>query len=159
VIEPINIAFELACDAQHAFGVWTERASAWWPRAHTVSREHTLDIVFEPRIGGRVFERTRNGSEHEWGQITVWDPPHWLGYRWHIATDPANATEVEIRFLQLGPGATRVEVQHAGWDRLGPDQGRAWRNVNQGGWDGVLPDYVAACAAGASIKRLGSTRR
>jgi hypothetical protein len=147
MIEPLRISFDVACDQQHAFAVWTERASAWWPKAHTVSREPGLRIVFEPRVGGRIFERSRNGQEYEWGEITAWDPPRRLAYLWRIATERAHATDVDIRFLQLGPDATRIEVEHGGWDRLGPEAGESWRDTNRGGWNGTLPAYIAACAA------------
>ena len=140
------LAFEVACDAEHAFRMWTEHASTWWPAAHTVSHERGVDIVFEPRVGGRIFERTTANLEYEWGSVTAWEPPHRLAYRWHIASDPSNATDVEVRFAPVDASATRVTVRHAGWERLGPEQGRQWRNINQGGWDGVVPEYVAACA-------------
>jgi uncharacterized protein YndB with AHSA1/START domain len=149
-MEPLRIAFEVACDATSAFSIWTERTSAWWPTVHTVSRERAVEIVFEPRIGGRVYERTSTGLEHDWGRVTAWDPPHRLAYLWHIATDPTNATDVEVRFIELGGQATRVEVDHDGWDRLGPRRGHAWRGVNQAGWDGVLPQYIGACATAAT---------
>lgn len=147
MIEPLRISFEVDCSTQHAFAIWTERASVWWPEQHTVSREQGLQIVFEPRVGGRIYERSLGGTEHDWGEITMWDPPHRLAYLWRIATDPANATDVQIRFLEIGPDATRVEIEHGGWERLGPEVGPAWRETNRGGWDGTLPAYIAACGA------------
>ena len=68
----------------------------WWPPEHTALHEPGAEIVFEHRAGGRIFERTPQGDEIEWGEITEWEPPRRLRYRWHIATDPANATDVEI---------------------------------------------------------------
>ena len=68
----------------------------WWPPEHTALHEPGAEIVFEHRVGGRIFERTPQGDEIEWGEITEWEPPRRLRYRWHIATDPANATDVEI---------------------------------------------------------------
>ena len=101
--------------------------------------------MFEPRVGGRIFERTSDGQEIDWGEITEWDPPHRLRYRWHIATDVVNATDVEIAFRRLSDSSTRVDIEHGGWDRLG-EIGQPWRDANQGGWDGVMPAYLAACA-------------
>jgi hypothetical protein len=101
--------------------------------------------VFEARPGGRIFERTGEGVEVEWGEITVWAPPGRLGYLWHLGTERAEATEVEIRFIDQGDATTRVEIEHRGWERLGT-RGPGWRETNQGGWDGVLPHYRAACA-------------
>lgn len=143
MIEPLRISFEVACTPDHAFATWTRRASAWWPPDHTVSHERAAEIVFEPRAGGRIFERTPDGTEIEWGEIIEWDPPRRLRYLWHIATDPQNATDVEIVFRELADSMTRVEIEHGGWDRLG-EIGEAWRNANQAGWDGVLPSYKEA---------------
>jgi uncharacterized protein YndB with AHSA1/START domain len=145
VIEPLRFSLTVECTPDHAFRMWTARASAWWPPEHTASGERGLTIVFEPRPGGRIFERTRDGREFEWGDVVTWEPPHRLAYRWHIATDRASATEVDIRFLDAG-GQTRIEIEHSGWDRL-QERGRQWRDVNRGGWDGVLPAYIAACHA------------
>jgi uncharacterized protein YndB with AHSA1/START domain len=141
LIEPIRISFDVDCPPAHAFTTWTERASAWWPPEHTVSHEPGAEIVFEPRAGGRIVERTASGAEIDWGRIVEWDPPRRLRYRWHIATEPANATEVEIVFRELPGPATRIEIVHGGWERLGA-AGQAWRDANHAGWDGVLPAYV-----------------
>ena len=142
MIAPLRIAFDLDCSPDHAFETWTRKATAWWPPEHTVSHERGASIVFEPRVGGRIFERTTRGEEIEWGQIVEWDPPRSLRYVWHIATDPANATDVVIAFRHA-PRGTRVEIEHGGWDRLG-EIGQAWRDTNQAGWDGVLPAYTEA---------------
>ena len=104
MIEPIRVTVEVACNPEHAFRTWTTRASAWWPPEHTATHERDAEIVFEPRVGGRIFERTTAGQEIEWGQVTEWDPPRRLRYQWHIAADPADATYVEIVF--------REEKQH-----------------------------------------------
>ena len=135
----------VACPREHAFATWTARTSAWWPPEHTISHELGAVIVFEPRTGGRIFERTAAGVELEWGEITEWDPPRRLRYLWHIAAERDRATDVEIVFHELPGPSTRVEIEHAGWDRMGAE-GRAWRDANHGGWDGVTPAYVSACA-------------
>ena len=145
MIAPLKISLVVQCSAQHAFDTWALRASAWWPRSATMSQaEGDLIVVFEPHQGGRIFERTPSGTEISWGQVTVWEPPRRLGYLWHIATDPASATDVEILFTELEGPATRVDIEHRGWERLG-SRGPGWRDTNQGGWDGVLPAYEAAC--------------
>ena len=145
MIEPLRFSFVVGCPPAHAFETWTSRASSWWPVEHTVSAERGLEVVFEPRAGGRIFERTPAGAEIEWGRITDWDPPRRLVYQWHIAADPTDATEVEIVFEAVEDESTRVEVEHRGWEGLAPEKGRSWREANQGGWDGVLPSYIAAC--------------
>ena len=144
MIEPLRMSFLVECPVDHAFDVWTAQTSRWWPVSHTVSAEPGLEVVFQAGKGGRIYERTRNGVEVDWGEITVWEPPRRLGYLWHIRADRADATEVEITFQDEGQAWTRVDIEHRGWERLG-SRGPRWRDVNLGGWNGVLPPYPVAC--------------
>jgi uncharacterized protein YndB with AHSA1/START domain len=143
VIEPLRLSFEVGCPAPHAFDVWTNKIARWWPADHTVSGEDGLDVVLEGRPGGRIFERTAAGTEIDWGEVTVWEPPTRLVYLWHLRRDRADATEVEITFVEQGASKTRVDIEHRGWERLG-GQGQAWRDANMGGWSTLLPHYVSA---------------
>jgi uncharacterized protein YndB with AHSA1/START domain len=117
----------------------------WWPASHTVTGDRDLAIVFEPRIDGRIFERSATGDEHDWGRVKVWDPPARLVYEWHLRVDRADATEVEIRFSELGRERARVDIEHRGWERLGA-QGPARREGNFAGWGSLLPRFAEAAA-------------
>ena len=44
-------------------------------------------MTFECRPGGRIFERTPDGVEHDWGEVLAWEPPHRLAYLWHLGSD------------------------------------------------------------------------
>ncbi len=72
---PLRMSFEVACSAEQAFTTWTSRMSSWWPEDHTVTGEAGLEVVLEPGVGGRIYERTRAGAEHDWGRVTAWEPP------------------------------------------------------------------------------------
>jgi hypothetical protein len=145
VIEPLRLELDVACSPRHAFATWTERFGQWWPHSHTVSGDPAA-VVLEPRVGGRLYERTAHGREIDWGEITAWEPPRCLAYVWHIRRDRSDATDVEITFVDRGDGSTRVEIVHSGWERLGAE-GETWRDANRGGWAGLLPGFVAACTA------------
>ena len=151
-IEPIRLTFDVPCPPHLAFEVWTSRIGGWWPADHTVSGRPDASVVLEPRPGGRIYERTVEGIEHEWGEVTVWEPPGRLVYLWHLRRDRADATEVEIRFEPLGSRATRVAIEHRGWERLGAG-GLDWRNRNLGGWETLLPHYRTAAAAALAPAR------
>lgn len=92
MIDPIEIDFTVACSPEHAFDVWTTRTTLRWPVEHTVSAEPDVAVSIEPRVGGRIFERTPAGTEHAWGEVLAWEPPHLLRYLWHIRRDRADAT-------------------------------------------------------------------
>lgn len=144
MIEPLSMSFEVACQRDHAFHVWTSGFGTWWPRAHTVSGDPRAEIVLEPLLGGRIFERAADGGEIAWGEVTGWDPPHRLSYLWHIGRDPSDATDVQIAFVPLDDGTTRIDIVHTGWERLGPE-GRSWRDANGAGWADLVPHYLTAC--------------
>ena len=145
MIEPIRIELEVRGPARHAFDVWTNRISTWWPADHTVSGEPGLTVVLEGRPGGRIFERTSDGTEHDWGEVTVWEPPSRFISLWHLRRDRADATEVEIRFTDRDDATTLVEIEHRGWERLGA-AGQDWRDRNLGGWATLLASYETAAA-------------
>ena len=140
--EPLRLELVVACPVDHAFDVWATRIDTWWPRDHTASGEPDARVVLDRRVGGRIYEVTADGTEHEWGEVTAWEPPHRLAYLWHLRTNRASATDVEIRFTSC-PDGTRVEIEHAGWERLG-DAADAWRERNHGGWTTLLPHFVVA---------------
>jgi hypothetical protein len=93
---------------------------------------------------GRIYERTAEGVEHDWGEVLDWEPPRRLRYLWHLRFDRADATEVEIVFAPAGEG-TDVTITHRGWERLGA-KGPERRERNRRGWDGLIPHYRQACA-------------
>ena len=73
----------------------------------------------------------------------MWDPPARLVLSWQIGGDwkfdEAIASEVEIRFVSLGPALTRVELEHRNLDALGPAaEGMRAAFESEGGWTGIL---------------------
>jgi uncharacterized protein YndB with AHSA1/START domain len=142
--DPIELAFTVACDPAHAFATWATRTAMWWPTSHTRSGDPATVVTFEPGEGGRIYERTPAGVEHDWGRILAWEPPGRLVYLWHLdATGPEGGTEVTITFTPAEGDATMVRIVHRGWDRLGAG-GPERRRRNQGGWAGLLPRYRLA---------------
>jgi hypothetical protein len=151
VIEPLRLTVELDCSREHAFSTWVERFGDWWPRSHVTSGDEGATVHFEPRAGGRIFERTTDGEEIEWGEVVEWDPPEVVSYQWHIRRDRSDATDVRLSFVDRGDGTSRMEIVHSGWERLGAE-GVSWRRANEGGWAGLLPHYVEACSAVAGTQ-------
>jgi uncharacterized protein YndB with AHSA1/START domain len=144
--EPLQVRFEVACTVDDAFAAWTERIGTWWPADHTVSGD-PADVVFEGRVGGRIYERTHQGEEHEWGVVTEWQPPQLLAYRWHLGRGPDTSTDVAVRFSTMDPETTRVEIEQTGWERLG-NAAPEIRNRNREGWDSLIPPLRAALQKG-----------
>ena len=141
-MEPLRIEFSVACPVERAFDLWALETSRWWPAGHSVSADPGLSVTFEPQAGGRIYERTPDGDEHEWGEVLVWEPPHRLEYLWHLRFDRSDATEVAISFAEEGESTT-VSIVHSGWERLGA-AGAERRERNERGWAGVIGHYREA---------------
>jgi hypothetical protein len=120
VTEPLLVNVDVACPVEHAFRVWTTRIDAWWPADHTVSGRTDAQIVLERRVGGRLLELLPDGTEHVWGEVTVWQPPYELAYRWHIGRPAAQATDVHINFVAVADDTTRLQISHRGWPATCP---------------------------------------
>jgi uncharacterized protein YndB with AHSA1/START domain len=116
----IRRSIQVDCEIEDAFRLFTEGFEAWWPLAlYSVEGENARTCVIEPWTGGRVYERSRSGEEHEWGTVTNWDPPNRISFRWHPGrTDNRDDERVDVRFDVAACG-TRVTVIHSGWDTAG----------------------------------------
>jgi uncharacterized protein YndB with AHSA1/START domain len=123
-----------------AFELFTTRASSWWPtKTHSYGGGKVKEVVFEPRVGGSVYEVTDEGTA-PWARITAWEPPDRFVMDWLIGN--CVGTEVEVRFLPEGPGA-RVELEHRGWDRIEDPSGH---DNYAAGWEAVLAPFVEAAS-------------
>ncbi len=132
-----------------AFSVFTQEHGAWWPLAtHHIGSAAAETAIIEPRTGGRWFERAADGSECDWGRVLVWDPPGRLVLSWEISADwkhdSSIDTQVEVRFVALGPALTRVELEHRRLDSFGA-AAEQMRGIfdSEGGWNGVLKLFAA----------------
>lgn len=138
-LPPLVVELEVRAPVDHAFRTWVGEAARWWPPGHTVTGD-PVAVVFEPRVGGRIFERGADGVEHDWGEVVRWDPPHRLAYRWHLFFAADDATDVEVTFTPCERG-TEVRLVQTGWDRLGED-GPSRRARTTSGWTAVIAPYA-----------------
>ena len=69
----IRKSVEVDAPVETAFRVFTEQAGSWWPLAtKSVGQDEAVDLVFEPRAGGRVYERVIAGADVKaGGQVAV----------------------------------------------------------------------------------------
>lgn len=140
VMEVIRKTVTVDCAVEEAFRVFTADALSWWP-VQTHSIHGAVDeIVFEPEVGGTVYEVGANGERGHWATVLEWEPPHRLVLAWNILEREGDLTEVEVRFLPEGE-ATRVELEHRGWENVELD-GPAKRGNYDTGWDAVLGEYA-----------------
>ena len=132
------------CDVESAFRTWTERIDVWWPKGHSRSGDPNTAVFLEGRLGGRLYERTPDGTEYDWGRVAAWDPPRYLAYDWFLGSGPDQPTRVDVHFVPQDRGGTRVDISHRGPEFIGEIWTRNSARYNAA-WDVVLPIYAAAC--------------
>jgi len=122
----VRKSITVECGPKEAFELFTNRIVTWWPfETHSTGDERPEAVVFENRVGGRVFDRL--------------EPPNRFVIDWHVSRGKPS-TELEVRFSPDGDG-TRVELEHRGWERYGDEAAESYDSYN-GGWDTVLGRYV-----------------
>jgi uncharacterized protein YndB with AHSA1/START domain len=153
-VEPIRKSVVINTGVERAFWLFTERFDAIKPREHNLLAVPIAATVFEPRVGGHIYDVGTDGSRCEWSRILAIDPPHrvifsWdVGPTWQLETDPSKTSEVEVRFIAESDNRTRVELEH----RLLERHGDGWRSVFEGvngdaGWPLYLGRYAALATA------------
>ena len=130
---------------QDTFRIFTEELSAWWPIAtHSINGDDVVGVEMEPFAGGRIYERTTDGTECDWGTVLEWDAPGGFTVSWKPNLDPnAHRTTWTISFESVSDEVTRIELVHTGWEGFGEGAGSA-HAAYQTGWDLVLGAFLAA---------------
>jgi hypothetical protein len=147
---PVCKSITVKASADRAFQVFTEGFDTWWPRSHHIGKSPMTKAIIQGRMGGRCYSEQVDGTECDWGQILVWEPPRrfviaWqITHQWGYEPDLAKSSEVEIRFTPEGDSSTRVDLEHRYFQRHGPG-GDAMRTAVDGamGWGELLKVYAA----------------
>jgi hypothetical protein len=145
---PVRRQIEVKASQARAFEVFTQRVTSWWPRSHHIGQRELHEVVIEPQVKGRWYEKGVDGSECDWGHVIAWDPPQGLTLAWQLNQkwqfDPNLVTEVEVKFIALGPKLTRVELEHRNLERFGEAAQEIRSKIGaEGGWMAILGSFAA----------------
>jgi uncharacterized protein YndB with AHSA1/START domain len=144
-----RVTLEVPLAPERAFARFTDGIGEWWPPEYTWSQAKLEAIGVEPGAGGMCWERGPHGFRCDWGRVLAWEPPDRLVLSWQISPsrvpepDPERASEVEVRFTPAGDGATRVALEHRGFERHG-DGGADYAAAmgSPQGWEYMLGRYA-----------------
>jgi uncharacterized protein YndB with AHSA1/START domain len=134
---------------ERAFSIFTEKFDSIKPREHNMLAVEIAETVFEPREGGRIYDRGVDGTECQWARVLAFEPPSRVVFswditpHWQIESDPDKTSEVEVRFISETPERTRVELEHRNLDR----HGEGWEGMREGvrsgdGWPLYLQRFA-----------------
>jgi uncharacterized protein YndB with AHSA1/START domain len=134
---------------ERAFSVFTEDFGSFKPPEHNLLAVDIAETVFEPRVGGHLYDRGVDGSECRWARVLAYEPPNrvvisWdISPQWQLETDLEKTSEVEVRFVSEAPERTRVELEHRNLER----HGEGWEGMREGvatadGWPLYLQRFA-----------------
>ena len=154
----VRISFVVDAPIERAFTVFTRDIGSWWPPDHHILQAELAEMVFEPHVGGNIYDRGVDGSECRWARVLSHDPPNavvfsWdIDLTWHIETDPSKASEVAVTFTAESPKRTRFDLEHRHLDRHG-DGWDAMREAvgSADGWGVITDRLVDRLAADPAI--------
>jgi uncharacterized protein YndB with AHSA1/START domain len=145
----VTTSVVVAAPVERAFSVFTEDFGRFKPPDHNILGVEIAETVFEPRVGGHLYDRGIDGSECRWARVLAYEPPNrviisWdISPQWQIETDLEKTSEVEVRFIAEAPDRTRVELEHRNLDRHG-EGWQATRDAveSEGGWPLYLQRFA-----------------
>ncbi|WP_263351197.1 SRPBCC family protein [Acidicapsa acidisoli] len=142
---PVRKNVRVRANAARAFRVFTEGLDTWWPKTHHIGKSPMTKAVMEGRVGGRCYSDQEDGTQCDWGQILVWEPPTRFVMAWQVTPawqfepDLAKCSEVEVTFTPSEDGTTWVELEHRHFERHGDGGGNMRNQVDQpGGWSQLM---------------------
>ena len=147
-LEPVRKSIRVQANAVRAFKVFTDGLDSWWPKTHHVGKSPMTRAVMESGVDGRCYGEQADGTQCDWGRVTVWEPPQrfvmaWLikleGEEWLPEPDASVCSEVEVVFTPQPDGSTLVELEHRGFERMTAGGAMMRASVNlEGGWGGLM---------------------
>jgi uncharacterized protein YndB with AHSA1/START domain len=144
-VTSVHSAIVVEAPIERAFRVFTEDFDQVKPRERNMLDVEIAETVFEPRVGGRVYDRGVVGSEYQWARVLAFEPPNrvvfgWdISPQWQLESDLEKTGEVEVRFIAESSQRTRVELEHRNLDR----HGEGWEGARDAvGGDGGWPLYL-----------------
>jgi len=152
VPKPVRKMLTVHAPVGRAFEVFTTRMGDWWPKTHSIGKSPQQNVLIEPRVGGRWYEKGEDGTECQWGYVMSWEPPGRVVLAWQLDANwqfnAALLTEVEIRFSAEGDRTTTIELEHRNLDRFGEKAAEVGASLDsEGGWGGLLARYGGLVSA------------
>lgn len=141
-VDEVHRTVEVDVVPERAFTLWHRRIDLWWPPGHRRSGLANAQMVLEPRVGGRLLERTPAGDEIVWGVVQTWDPPVRITHTFVPGSEGFGASLVTVTFEALASGRTRVRVRHGPGD-LAPAPWSTAVARFEAGWRAILDAYTA----------------
>ena len=140
-LDPVVRTLRLPCRSDVAFTAFTDEIGQWWDARFSASGDELAGVVMEDRLGGRLYEVSADGVEHDWGIVTDRVPDRRITLEWTLGLAPGTNSAVDVDFVDAieGTGGTQMRLEHGGWHE-GQESDRA-KFDDADGWSVLLSSY------------------
>ena len=84
-VTPVKQSIVVEAPIARAFKIFTEEFGSFKPPEHNMLGVEIAETVFEPRVGGHIYDRGTDGSECRWARVLAYEPPHRVLLSWDIS--------------------------------------------------------------------------
>lgn len=148
----IRMEFTYSVPPARIWKAITEELQAWWGPPYLLVDSELTELILEPRLGGRLYEKWGGSDGGIWGEVTSIRHDHWLEIRGQMGLrapavaivcfeiDPVDAGCL-LKFSHVATGGADSQAEAAftkGWKELLGDRLRRWLE------QGVRQDEVPA---------------
>ena len=126
----VRTAIVVDVPIERAFAVFTEDFGAFKPAEHNMLGVEIAETVFEPRVGGYLYDRGVDGSECRWARVLAYEPPHrvllsWTGSLRPTRRRPASGRSASSPKPRSAPASRSSTVASTATARVGKASAKA----------------------------------
>ncbi|MEN0066806.1 MAG: hypothetical protein AAGA48_32035 [Myxococcota bacterium] len=149
----VDVRTRVRAPLERTFVLFATQINTWWKRGprFRFGEGREGNLILEPWVGGRFFERFVDAPDCVIGRVDVWEPPRAgtstcrLVLAWSPPEGGREASKLEVRFKTVA-GGTEVHLQHRGLEKHPGKSGTglrstALRNVKAVWWADLVRSF------------------
>ena len=96
-LAPIVREVSVSWKPEEAYRRFVNEFSSWWPvKTHSIGGPRIKRLVFEAKVGGRIYEEHIDGRQFQWGKVLELDPPRRARFTFHPSRPESTAQTIEL---------------------------------------------------------------
>jgi hypothetical protein len=96
-LPPVVCEISVSWTPEEAYRRFVDEFSSWWPsHTHSIGGPRIKRIVFETKVGGRIYEEHIDGRRFQWGKVLALNPPRQVRFTFHPSRSENTAQTIEV---------------------------------------------------------------
>lgn len=125
----VGLSFDLTAKRERVWRAIVDETAAWWPKNMLVGGDRSK-LVFDARLGGRLFEEWGQGAGLTWYTVIAIDPQLSLDLAGHVTPRFGGPAVSQLHIeLSDNAGGTRISITDG---VLGRDRSGTGHRISEG---------------------------